>query len=57
MPWAKAVSEYGVVPEKFINYALDCNRLSGLLQSRHDDIAEDLREFVGRLGLSSSREG
>jgi hypothetical protein len=33
------------------------SRLSGFVQSRHDDTAEVLREFVGRLGFSSSREG
>jgi hypothetical protein len=38
-------------------HALGSNRLSGLVQSRYDDTAEVLREFVGRLGFSSSREG
>jgi hypothetical protein len=33
------------------------NRLSGLVHSRYDDTAEVLRELVGRLGFSSSREG
>jgi hypothetical protein len=28
-----------------------------LVQSRHDETAEVLREFVGRLGFASSREG
>jgi hypothetical protein len=40
-----------------VAHALGCNRLSGLVQSRHDDAAEVLREFVGRLGFSSIREG
>jgi hypothetical protein len=37
-------------------HALGCNRLSGLVQSRHDETAEVLGEFVVRLGFSSSRE-
>jgi hypothetical protein len=40
-----------------VAHALGCNRLSGLVQSRHDETAEVLREFVGRLGFSSCREG
>jgi hypothetical protein len=40
-----------------VAHAIGCNRLSGLVQSRHDETAEVLREFVGRLGFSSSREG
>jgi hypothetical protein len=36
-----------------VAHALGCNRLSGLVQSRHDDTVEVLREFVGRLGFSS----
>jgi hypothetical protein len=39
-----------------VAHALGCNRLSGLVQSRHDETAEVLREFVGRLGFSSSRK-
>jgi hypothetical protein len=38
-------------------HALGCNQLSGLVQCRHDDTAEVLREFVGGLGFSSSRDG
>jgi hypothetical protein len=40
-----------------IAHALGCNRLSALVQSCHDDTAEVLAKFVGRLGFSSSREG
>jgi hypothetical protein len=45
------------VEDDYVAHALGCNRLSGLVQSRHDDNAEVLRVLVGRLGLSSSREG
>jgi hypothetical protein len=38
-------------------HALGCNGLSGLVQSCHDETAEVVRKFVGRLGFSSSREG
>jgi hypothetical protein len=38
-------------------HALGCNRLSVLVQSRHDDTAEVLRGFMGRLGFSCSCEG
>jgi hypothetical protein len=40
-----------------VAHALGCNRLSGLVQRRHDDTADALRDFVGRMGFSSSREG
>jgi hypothetical protein len=40
-----------------VAHALGCNRLSGLVQSRHNGTAEVLREFVGRLGFSSICEG
>jgi hypothetical protein len=46
-----------IVEDDDVAHALGCNRLSNLVQSRHDDTAEVLREFVGRLGFSSSREG
>jgi hypothetical protein len=45
------------VEDDDVAHALGCHRLSGLVQSRHDDTAEVLREFVGRLGFSSSRKG
>jgi hypothetical protein len=45
------------VEDDDVAHALGCNLLNGLVQSRHDETAEVLREFVGRLGLSSSREG
>jgi hypothetical protein len=45
------------VEDDDVAHALGCNRLSGLVQSRHYETAEFLREFVGRLGFSSSREG
>jgi hypothetical protein len=38
-------------------HAIGFNRLSGLMQSLHDETAELLRKLVGRLGSSSSREG
>jgi hypothetical protein len=43
------------VEDDDVVHALGCNRLSGLLQSRHghDEMAEVLREFVSRLGFSS----
>jgi hypothetical protein len=37
--------------------AIGCNRLGVLVQCRHGDTAEGLREIVGRLGFFSSREG
>jgi hypothetical protein len=40
-----------------VAHALGCNRLSSLVQSRHDDTAEVLREFIGRLGFSSGCKG
>jgi hypothetical protein len=45
------------VEDDVIAHALGCNRLSGLVESRHDETAKVLRELVGRLGLSSSRQG
>jgi hypothetical protein len=44
--------KYQCVP--FTHFA---NRLRGLVHSRHDDTAEVLREFIGRVGFSFSREG
>jgi hypothetical protein len=35
------------VEDNDVAHALGCNRLSGLVQSRPDDTAEALREFIG----------
>jgi hypothetical protein len=45
------------VEDDTVAHALGCNRLSGLVQSRHDEETEVLHECVGQLGFSSSREG
>jgi hypothetical protein len=45
------------VEDDEVAQALGFNRLSGLVQTRHEETAEVLREFMGRLGFSSSREG
>jgi hypothetical protein len=37
--------------------ALGCNQLSGLMQGRHDDTVEVLRDLVTFHAFSSSREG
>jgi hypothetical protein len=38
-----------------VAHALGCNKLSGLVQSHHEDTVEVLREFVGPLQFSSSQ--
>jgi hypothetical protein len=43
------------VEDNDVSHALGCNRLSGLLQSHHDDTTKVLQEFVGRLGLLQPR--
>jgi hypothetical protein len=45
------------VEDDIVAHTLGCNRPSGLVQTRPDETAVVLREFVGRLGFSSSREG
>jgi hypothetical protein len=45
------------VEDNDVTHALGCNRLSGLVQSRRDEPAEVLREFISRLGFPSIREG
>jgi hypothetical protein len=45
------------VEDDDVTHALSCNRLSAVVLSRHRDTTEVLREFVGRLGFSFSREG
>jgi hypothetical protein len=36
---------------------LGCNLLSSLIQGRHDETAENLHEFVGRLRFTSRPKG
>jgi hypothetical protein len=37
--------------------ALGCRSLNSLIIARHDETADALREYAGRIGFSSSREG
>jgi hypothetical protein len=46
-----------VVEDDYIEHALGCNLLSGLVQSPQDDTADVLRGFISRLVFSSSYEG
>jgi hypothetical protein len=45
------------VEDDEVAHALGCTRLSGLVRSRHDEMAEVLCEFVSHLGFSSSQRG
>jgi hypothetical protein len=45
------------IEEENVVHALGCKWLSGLMQNRHDETADILRERVGRLGFSSCQEG
>jgi hypothetical protein len=40
-----------------VAHALGCRSLNSLIIARHDETADALREYAGRLGFSSSREG
>jgi hypothetical protein len=55
---AKAGGACGhTIDDSIVAHTLGCNRLSDLVQSGNDDTAEVLRELIGCLGYSSSREG
>jgi hypothetical protein len=54
-PWTCACGHH--VAEDDVAHALSCSALSGLVQARHDETADCLREYAGRLGFGSSREG
>jgi hypothetical protein len=45
------------VEDDDVAHALGCIRLRGLVQSRHEETAEVLRELLGRLGFSSTEKG
>jgi hypothetical protein len=40
-----------------VAHALGCRSLNSLIIVRHDETTDALREYAGRLGFSSSREG